>query len=85
MAGLSSAATGDKRAYTNHVVLVEKERDLLDRKGTIEDEIKWLDQTLSFLILNTTSPNDPASQAEKERGYWQHSKLLSYSNRILVY
>ena len=65
MAGLSSAATGDSQAYANHVKLVEKERDLLDRKGTIEDEIKWLDQTLSFLTLNATSPN-AASQAVRE-------------------
>ena len=43
--------------------MVEKERDLLDKKGTIESEIKWLDQTLSFLIFNASSPNDPVSQA----------------------
>ena len=59
----SSTASTDKQAYTHYVALIEKERDLLDEKANLEAQVIWLDQTLSFLTLNASSPTDPASQA----------------------
>lgn len=52
--------------------MVHKERELLDRKKRLEDEVKLLHQTLSFLTLTSTSgsSNPPAKAvtvAIKER------------------
>lgn len=60
LAVLTTPQTGDRPAYHNHSILVQQERSLLDAKALAKDEIKWLEQTVSFLTLNSSSPStDP--------------------------
>ncbi len=43
---------------------MHKERALLDKKEKLKEEVKWLQQTLSHLTINSSSPpTNPAVQA----------------------
>lgn len=60
MAESTSGLPGDRPAYTTYVAIVQQERELLDKKDTLDSELKWLEQTHSFLSLNSTNPaTDP--------------------------
>ena len=65
MAELASmvASTSDSQPYRNFTSLIAKERLLLDRKKDAQDQIEWLDQTLSLLILTSASSTTPPIQA----------------------
>ena len=45
--------------------MIQKERELLDERKRLEDEVKWLDQTLSLLLLTPSSNNLPAQAVAK--------------------
>lgn len=60
MAARSSPVEGDKRSYINYVAKVQQERNLLDQKEATTAEIKFLNQTLSYLVLRSTA-TDPAT------------------------
>ena len=61
LAELTNPQAGDRPAYCSHSNTVREERKLLDAKALLEDEIKWLEQTTSYLTLNSTNPSsDPA-------------------------
>lgn len=47
----------DQHSYTAYSNLVQQERSLLDEKAAIGGEIKWLNQMVSFLTLNSTNPS----------------------------
>ena len=54
----SSAMTpssSDKERFQNFTAAIQKERELLDRRKQLLDEIKWLDQTLSLLVISSNS------------------------------
>ena len=55
LASKTAPAQGDKASYVNYVSKVHQERALLDQKDTLVGELKFLDQTLSYLVLHTTS------------------------------
>lgn len=60
-----TASTGDTQSFTDFTDMVQKERELLDQKKRLEDEVKWLDQTLSFLTLAPSASNLPAQAVVK--------------------
>ncbi len=66
MAELTSMATStsDRQTFTDFATPIVKERELLDRKKKLEDEMKWLDQTLSLLLL-TSSITPPIQAVQK--------------------
>ena len=70
---MTTSCSSDSQRYRDFTTAVQRERELLDKKKKLEDEIHWLEQTLSLLILSTTSTstNGGASQvvaaAIKER------------------
>lgn len=47
--------TSDKEKYQNFTATIQRERELLDKRKRLEDEVKWLDQTLSLMIISNTS------------------------------
>ncbi len=53
----TSASTTDKQPYINFRAMIQKERELLDTKKRVEHEVNWLEQTLSYLTLTSTSAN----------------------------
>lgn len=57
LAAKSAPQTGDRPAYCKHSEIVHQERALLDAKAALEDEIKFLDQTASYLTLNSSNPS----------------------------
>lgn len=60
LAELMNPQTGDRPAYCSHSNTVREERKLLDAKALLEGEIKWLEQTTSYLTLNSSNPaTDP--------------------------
>ena len=65
MAKLKSPHQSDKSAYVNYATRVHQERVLLDQKEVLEEELKFLQQTLSYLVLHNTtaSPSNPAVMA----------------------
>ena len=67
MAGSASAVLrdSDRVAYVNFAAVVQRERELLDKKTNLEDQTKLLDQTLSFLLLTSSSSSVPAKAVEK--------------------
>ena len=52
-------STSDKPTFINFTALIAKERELLDKKKNLEDQVKWLDQTLSLLALTSSSTTPP--------------------------
>ena len=63
MAEDTSQQPGDKPSYTRYLESLHEERQLRDQHDTIDREIKWLEQTVSFMTINSTDPsNDPALQ-----------------------
>lgn len=52
--------SSDKEGYTNFAALIQRERELLDKKKNLDDQLKFLDQTLSLLILTSASANPPS-------------------------
>lgn len=65
MASLKSPEESDRSSYINYSAKVHQERILLDQKDTLEGELKFLHQTLSYLVLHspTTTSSNPAIQA----------------------
>ncbi len=60
LAAKSTPQPSDRPAYSKHSDIVHQERSLLDAKALLEDEIKFLDQTASYLALNSSNPStDP--------------------------
>ncbi len=60
LAELTNPQAGDRSAYCSHSKTVHEERKLLDARDLLEDEIKWLEQTTSYLTLNSANPStDP--------------------------
>lgn len=53
-------SSSDKERFKNFTALVQRERELLDKKKKLEDEVTWLEQTLSLLVLSPTSNNLPS-------------------------
>lgn len=57
-------STSDKERYQNFTATIQHERELLDKRRRLEDEVKWLDQTLSLLVISnstiTPTSNVPA-------------------------
>ena len=57
--------------YIDFSKAVQRERELLDNKKKLEDEVHWLEQTLSLLILSSSISTDGTSQvvaaARKEK------------------
>ena len=49
-------SSDDRQGFTNFSSLIAEERVLLDKKETLEDQVKWLDQTLSSPLLPLASP-----------------------------
>ena len=49
----------DKERYKSFTTMIQRERELMDKKKKLEDEVKWLEQTLSLLILSPSSNNLP--------------------------
>lgn len=87
MAAQTIAQSDDRPSYTIHSNLVHQERSLLDEKVAVEGEIKWLDQMISFLTLNSTNPStDPTLQAtlkitgEKKR---KRSNIVGYFSLVV--
>lgn len=66
MAELTPTVTcdGDRPSYTNFTAMIQRERELLDKKKNLEDQIKWLDQTLSLLLLTSSSSSVPVKAIE---------------------
>lgn len=58
--GTMAPSTSDKERFRNFTALVQRERELLDQKKTLEQEVTWLEQTFSLLLLSPTSSNIPA-------------------------
>ncbi len=54
-------STSDKQPFRNFTAMVQRERELIDGKKRLEDEVKWLDQTLSYLTLTSATPAAPNS------------------------
>ena len=76
MATSSSPVPGDRQSYTNYAQVVQSERALLDEKEQIKAQLAWLDQTLSFLTLNSLNPaNDPSVEVVKSAVSENKSKL----------
>ena len=60
MALLTTSQSGDRQSFVNYGIAVQRERTLLDKKEKLTGELKWLNQTLSYLALHSTNPsNDP--------------------------
>ncbi len=60
LAELTNPQAGDRSAYCSHSKTVHEERKLLDGRDLLEDEIKRLEHTTSYLTLNSTNPStDP--------------------------
>lgn len=57
-------SVGDKERFTEFTAAIRRERELLDENKRLEDQVKWLEQTLSLLILSPTSSNDPSEAVE---------------------
>ncbi len=57
LAELTNPQAGDRSAYCSHSKTVHEERKLLDARDLLEDEIKWLEQTTSYLTLNSANPS----------------------------
>lgn len=57
LASLTTPQTGDRPAYQKHTNIVHQERSLLDTKALLEDEIKWLVQTASYLTMYSANPS----------------------------
>lgn len=63
LAARKSPDQGDKCSYINYVAKVHQERTLLDQKDILVEELRVLNQTLSYLVLHTTATTpstDPA-------------------------
>lgn len=51
----TTASTSDKQTFQNFSAMVQKERELLDEKKRLEDEVKCLHQLFSLLTLTSTA------------------------------
>ena len=61
MAAITASSPGDRQAYIKYSQVVYQERQLLDRKSSTENQIKLMQQTLTYLALNSSNPStDPA-------------------------
>lgn len=72
MAALTSTQSGDRPSYINFTEVLQKERSLLEEETAVAADLKWLEQTLSLLSLNSSNPaTDPelltAARLIKER------------------
>ena len=65
MAKSSVASDSDKQSYRNFTAMIHRERELLDKKKTLQDHVKLLDQTLSLLTLMSTSATPVNSGTSK--------------------
>ena len=64
LATSQASSSGDRPSYATYTRQVQEERTLLDQKEKIEGEVSWLQQTLSFLAINSSNPaSDPAMLA----------------------
>lgn len=59
-----TASSGDRPSFQDFAGMVQKERELLDQKKRLEDEVKLLDQTLSLLTLTSSAPSGPNLPAQ---------------------
>ena len=60
MAASSSTQEGDRPGFVAFTEVIKKERALLDEKALVENELKWLGQILSHLVINSAIPStDP--------------------------
>ena len=61
MAAVTSSCPSDRQAYIRYSEVVFKERQLLDKKSTVEQHLKLIQQTLTYLAINSPDPStDPA-------------------------
>lgn len=61
MTALSAAKSCDRPAYTDFNTAVQKERELIDSTTNIVEHIKWLEQTMTYMVINATDPaTDPS-------------------------
>ena len=58
-------SASDKQSYTNFTDLIVEERVLLDKKKNLEDQLEWLDQTLSLLVLTSPTTSPPIQAVKK--------------------
>ena len=64
LADKTTPQTNDRQSYSDYSSAVREERVLLDRRTKLNDEIKWLEQTIFLLTMNSTNlATDPALQA----------------------
>ena len=55
LAALKSPLESDWASYTSYTSMVHQERVLLDKTDTLKTELRYLNQTLSYLVLHTTT------------------------------
>ena len=55
LAALKSPLESDWASYTSYTSRVHQERVLLDKTDTLKTELRYLNQTLSYLVLHTTT------------------------------
>lgn len=61
MAALTASSPGDRQAYARYSEVVFRERQLLDKKNDAEKQLTLMQQTLTYLAINSTNPStDPA-------------------------
>ena len=77
--GSAVPSSSDSSTYTNFIAVVQRERALVDKKSNLEDQIKFLEQTLSFLLLTSSSSSLPANAVEKIIGNKKEQILVIVS------
>ena len=61
MAAIISSSPGDRQTYLRYSEVVFKERQLLDKKDATEKHLTLMQQTLTYLAINSANPStDPA-------------------------
>ena len=79
----AAPSTSDKEIFKTYMTLVQKERELLDQKKNLSEQVTWLEQTLSLLLLAPSSSNLPAqavATAIKER----KEKIIAIVRLVMI-
>ena len=85
MAETVSGLPGDRPAYATYVAVVQQERELLDKKASLDGELQWLEQTHSFLSLNSTNPaTDPTVLAVAKTLMERRKKKVDMASDIKI-
>lgn len=90
MAASTSTQTGDRPGYATFSDIIQQERSLLDEKALLENELKWLGQILSRLVLNSASPTtDPQVlgvvklSAERKKSHGDIVSIYGYNGQTI--